>query len=120
MVHKKKRKFRKIILEILNKKNIDFEISNDGAFYAPKIDILIQDNLNREWQTGTIQLDFCILKNLGFKMHNNEKIENYLVIHRAILGTFERILGILLSNDCIPKVLNPYKIAIIFFFKHQK
>ncbi|BCL65686.1 threonyl-tRNA synthetase [uncultured bacterium] len=105
----------KIILEILNKKNIDFEISNDGAFYAPKIDILIQDNLNREWQTGTIQLDFCILKNLGFKMHNNEKIENYLVIHRAILGTFERILGILLSNDCIPKVLNPYKIAIIFF-----
>lgn len=104
-----------IISQVLNEKDINFEISEDGAFYAPKIDILIQDSLNREWQTGTIQFDFCILKNLSFKMQNNDKIEDFLIIHRAILGTFERMLGILLSNNKIPSILNPYKLAIVFF-----
>lgn len=104
-----------IISQVLNDKDINFSISDDGAFYAPKIDILIQDNLNREWQTGTIQFDFCILKNLEFKMQNNNRIEDFLVLHRAILGTFERMMGILLSNNQIPNILNPYKIAIVLF-----
>lgn len=102
-----------IITKVLKSNNIEFEISNDGAFYAPKIDILVKDNLNREWQTGTIQFDFCILKNLEFKMQNNDKIDDFIVIHRAILGTFERILGIMLNSNKIPHILNPYKIAIV-------
>lgn len=104
-----------IICKTLKEQNIDFEISNDGAFYAPKIDILVKDHLNREWQTGTLQIDFCILKNMDFKMQNNDKINDFMVIHRAVLGTFERMLGILLSNNIIPSILNPYKMAIIFF-----
>lgn len=71
----------------------------EGAFYGPKVDILMKDSLGREWQTGTIQLDFQQPKN--FKLHYiDDKGQEVTpaVIHRAIYGSFERFLGILIEH----------------------
>ncbi len=71
----------------------------EGAFYGPKVDILIKDSLGREWQTGTIQLDFQQPKN--FQLHYaNDKGQAVVpaVMHRAIFGSFERFIGILTEH----------------------
>ena len=87
----------------------------EGAFYGPKLDILIKDSLGREWQTGTIQIDLCSLKNFGFVLDSQKhSYEEHCIIHRAVLGTFERFLGVTLeSNQRIPKIINPYLISIL-------
>ena len=70
-----------------------------GAFYGPKIDIKITDALNRKWQCGTIQVDFNLPSrfNLEYIDQNNQK-QQPVMIHRAILGSFERFIGILTEH----------------------
>jgi threonyl-tRNA synthetase len=79
---------------------LDFTINaGDGAFYGPKIDFIVRDCLNREWQTATIQLDYQLPARFGLKFinrHNEE--EQPVVVHRAIFGSFERFLGILIEH----------------------
>ncbi|MGH7245881.1 MAG: His/Gly/Thr/Pro-type tRNA ligase C-terminal domain-containing protein, partial [Candidatus Levyibacteriota bacterium] len=71
----------------------------EGAFYGPKIDILMKDSLGREWQTGTIQLDFQQPKNFSLSyIDENGKEVQPVTIHKAIFGSFERFLGILVEN----------------------
>ena len=107
-------KLQKILKNTLIKNNIDYFEENDGAFYAPKIDIIIHDAQNRQWQTGTIQIDTCLIKNSNFQLQNQHKISNTCVIHQALLGTFERFIAILLEHHGkIPKIINPYQISII-------
>lgn len=90
----------------------------DGAFYGPKIDILLTDSLGKKHQCSTIQLDFQLPKNfnLNFINQNGEK-ERPVMIHRAILGSIERFMAILLENfgKNLPFWISPNQIALINF-----
>lgn len=93
-----------------------FEAAGEGAFYGPKIDILMRDSLGREWQTGTIQLDFQQPKNFRLKYADNESREiQPVVFHRAIYGSFERFLGILIENyaGALPLWLAPVQVVLL-------
>ena len=71
----------------------------EGAFYGPKVDILMKDSLGREWQTGTIQLDFQMPKRFDLKYHDRDGQEKTpVVIHRVIYGSLERFVGILIEH----------------------
>lgn len=88
----------------------------DGAFYGPKIDVKIRDSLNREHQCGTIQLDFNLPQRFDLKyVSENEGHERPVLIHRAIFGSFERFIAILLehTNGKLPFWVSPRQICII-------
>ncbi|CAA6802343.1 MAG: Threonyl-tRNA synthetase (EC [uncultured Campylobacterales bacterium] len=105
------------IKEALNENNLTYGIDEGGgAFYGPKIDIKITDALKRKWQCGTIQIDFNLPErfNLNFINTNNEK-ETPVMIHRAILGSFERFIGILIehTNGEFPTFIAPINAIIV-------
>ncbi len=87
-----------------------------GAFYGPKIDIHIKDSMGRSWQLGTIQVDFFMPKNFDISYINNQgQKEQPIMIHRAIYGSFERFLGILLEHykGKLPFWLAPIQIKVL-------
>ena len=94
-----------------------FEINEgDGAFYGPKIDLKMKDALGREWQMGTIQLDFQLPLNFGMKYTASDGTQKQpVMIHRALLGSFERFIGILIENfkASFPFWLSPFQVAIV-------
>ncbi len=102
---------------ILKKCGKSYTISKkDGTFYGPKIDILMKDLLGREWQMGTIQLDFQIPKRFKLKyIDKNGKEETPIVIHRVIYGSLERFIGILIEHfaGAFPVWLSPIQAIII-------
>lgn len=86
--------------EALEEKGMDYKINEgDGAFYGPKIDFHLQDAIGRTWQCGTIQLDFQMPErfDLLYVDKDNEK-KRPVMIHRTILGSIERFLGILIEH----------------------
>jgi threonyl-tRNA synthetase len=88
----------------------------EGAFYGPKIDILMKDSLGREWQTGTIQLDFQQPKNFKLTFADNDgALVMPYVIHRAIFGSFERFIGILTEHyaGAFPLWLSPVQVSLL-------
>jgi threonyl-tRNA synthetase len=88
----------------------------DGAFYGPKIDIHIKDALNRYWQCGTIQLDMSLPEKFDlFYIDNDGSQKRPVMIHRAILGSVERFLGILTEHFAgnFPLWLSPLPVRII-------
>ncbi|MGH2611937.1 MAG: threonine--tRNA ligase, partial [Rhabdochlamydiaceae bacterium] len=104
----------KTVLEASGKEYI--EELGEGAFYGPKVDILMKDVLGREWQTGTIQLDFQQPKRFGLEYTTTEgKKETPIVFHRAIFGSFERFFGILLEHyaGIFPPWLAPVQITLL-------
>ncbi len=101
----------------LQKHNLAYEVDEGGwAFYGPKIDIKITDAIGREWQCGTVQLDFNLPSRfeLEYNADNNDKIQP-VMIHRAILGSFERFVGILTEHYAgeFPMFVAPTQVAII-------
>lgn len=101
----------------LKERGIAYEINpKDGAFYGPKIDFHIEDAAKRTWQCGTIQLDFQLPENfdLTYVDENGEK-QRPVMLHRALLGSVERFLGILIEHFAgnFPLWLNPEQIMII-------
>ena len=88
----------------------------DGAFYGPKIDVMVKDSLNREHQCGTIQLDFQLAERfeLEYSGYGDIKVRP-VIIHRAILGSIERMMGILIEHfqGKFPLWLSPRQIAIV-------
>lgn len=93
-----------------------FEVAGEGAFYGPKVDILMKDSLGREWQTGTIQLDIQQPKRFGLEYIDNDgKPQMPFVFHRAIYGSFERFLGILIEHyaGAFPTWLAPIQVQIM-------
>ena len=97
--------------------NLAYEIDEGGgAFYGPKIDIKITDAIGREWQCGTIQLDFNLPERfkLEYNSEDNDKIQP-VMIHRAILGSFERFIGILTEHYAgeFPMFIAPTQVAIV-------
>jgi threonyl-tRNA synthetase len=101
----------------LEHKGMDYQINEgDGAFYGPKIDFHINDCLNRSWQLGTIQLDFSMPQRFELVYtapDNTEKTP--VMIHRAILGSLERFLGILIEHygGNMPLWLAPEQVRIL-------
>ncbi|WP_028510908.1 threonine--tRNA ligase [Ruminococcus sp. NK3A76] len=88
----------------------------DGAFYGPKIDLKMKDALGREWQMGTIQLDFQLPLNFKMKYIAADGSEKQpVMIHRAIFGSFERFIGIIIENykALFPFWLNPFQVGIV-------
>ncbi|HOB89741.1 MAG TPA: threonine--tRNA ligase, partial [Candidatus Colwellbacteria bacterium] len=85
---------------ILKKNKFDYFIGQgEGAFYGPKLDILMQDSLGRQWQTGTIQLDFQLPRKFDLKYTDKDgKEKTPAVIHRVIYGSLERFMGILIEH----------------------
>ena len=93
-------KSEEALTKALNDKNLKWELQpGEGAFYGPKIEFSLKDCLNRVWQCGTIQVDFSMPMRLDatFVDINNEK-RNPVMLHRAILGSFERFIGILIEQ----------------------
>jgi len=86
--------------DALKHKQIDYRINEgDGAFYGPKIDFHIRDCLKRSWQLGTIQLDFSMPERFGLVYTDKDNTEKTpVMIHRAVLGSFERFIGILIEH----------------------
>jgi len=101
----------------MDKNHLPYEIDEGGgAFYGPKIDIKITDAIGREWQCGTIQLDFNLPERfeLEYNGEENTKIQP-VMIHRAILGSFERFIGILTEHYAgeFPMFIAPTQVAIV-------
>ncbi len=101
----------------MEKHHLAYEIDEGGgAFYGPKIDIKITDAIGREWQCGTIQLDFNLPARfeLEYNGEENAKIQP-VMIHRAILGSFERFVGILTEHYAgeFPMFIAPTQVAIV-------
>lgn len=94
-----------------------FEVNEgDGAFYGPKIDLKMKDALGREWQMGTIQLDFQLPLNFDMKYTAADGTQKQpVMIHRAIFGSFERFIGIITENfkGEFPFWMCPYQIGIV-------
>ena len=101
----------------LNSSNIDFtENPGDGAFYGPKIDFSLRDSLSRVWQLGTIQLDFSMPGRLEANYIDPKgNKQTPVMIHRAILGSLERFVGILLEHYSgnLPVWLSPLQVAVL-------
>ncbi len=90
--------------------------AGEGAFYGPKIDILMEDALGRQWQTGTIQLDFQLPRRFGCTYTDRDGTEKTpVVIHRVIYGSLERFIGILIEHfaGAFPVWLAPVQATII-------
>lgn len=112
-------KAEKSLRSILNKKvgAGKYEVlEGDGAFYGPKIDILMKDALGREWQMGTIQLDFQQPRrfNLEYTAPDGSK-KTPVVVHRVIYGSLERFIGLLIEHfaGAFPIWLSPVQVQVI-------
>ncbi|MBR7172226.1 MAG: threonine--tRNA ligase, partial [Clostridia bacterium] len=88
----------------------------DGAFYGPKIDIKMQDCLGREWQMGTIQVDFQLPQRFDLSYIDKDGSKQMpIMIHRAIFGSFERFIGIITEHyaGAFPTWLSPVQAKVI-------
>ncbi len=98
-------------------KAIEYKINEgDGAFYGPKIDFHIKDCLKRSWQLGTIQLDFSMPQRFGLVYTDKDNTEKTpVMIHRAVLGSLERFIGILIEHygGNMPLWLAPEQVRIL-------
>ncbi|MDK1286535.1 threonine--tRNA ligase [Pseudoalteromonas umbrosa] len=105
------------LAEALKSNDIEFEyLPGEGAFYGPKIEFTLYDCLERAWQCGTVQLDFALPGRLGatYVAENNER-KTPVMIHRAILGSIERFIGILTEEYAgfFPTWLAPKQVVIM-------
>lgn len=103
--------------EALEKVGVDYKINEgDGAFYGPKIDFHLLDCLGRSWQCGTIQLDFLLPERFDLTYVGADGNEHRtIMIHRAIYGSLERFLGILIEHfaGAFPLWLSPIQVEVI-------
>ncbi|QFT84998.1 Threonine--tRNA ligase [Halomonas sp. THAF12] len=108
----------------LNSTGLDWDLQpGEGAFYGPKIEFSLRDCLNRVWQCGTLQLDFNLPGRLGAQFvdeHGERKTP--VMLHRAILGSFERFLGILIEHyaGAMPLWLAPEQAVILNITDSQR
>jgi len=103
--------------EALKRNEIEYTISpGEGTFYGPKIDLHMTDSLGRSWQVGTIQLDYQMPMQFGLAYFGADNAEHHpVVIHRALLGSLERFIGILIEHyaGAFPVWLAPVQVRVI-------
>ncbi|MBT3011176.1 MAG: threonine--tRNA ligase [Candidatus Thiodiazotropha sp. (ex Lucina aurantia)] len=110
-------KAEKALEQALNQQGLDWELHpGEGAFYGPKIEFSLRDCLGRVWQLGTIQLDFSMPERLGASYiaeDNSKKVP--VMLHRAILGSLERFIGILIEHyaGALPLWLAPVQAVLM-------
>ena len=100
-------------------KNLDLPyetVEGDGAFYGPKLDFVLTDALQREWQCGTLQADFNLPERLDTQFVGEDGAKHRpVMLHRAILGSFERFIGILIEHyaGSLPVWLSPTQVIVM-------
>lgn len=111
------------LMQALNAKNITWELQEgEGAFYGPKIEFILKDCLERDWQCGTLQVDFSMPERLNaqFIAEDNSK-QTPVMLHRAIVGSLERFVGILIEHyeGAFPIWLAPIQAVILNISEKQ-
>ena len=105
------------LIESLNASGCEYEISpGEGAFYGPKIEYTLKDAIGRQWQCGTIQVDFSMPERLDAEYVGEDGARHRpVMLHRAIVGSLERFIGILIeeSAGALPTWLAPVQIAVL-------
>jgi threonyl-tRNA synthetase len=116
-------KAERALIESLERSGVAFEISpGEGAFYGPKIEYSLKDAIGRVWQLGTMQVDFFMPERLGAEYvaeDNARKVP--VMLHRAIVGSMERFIGILLEHysGAMPLWLAPVQVVVLNISEHQ-
>lgn len=109
-------KSEQALMESLRRIGVEYEIAEgDGAFYGPKIEYTLKDAIGRQWQCGTIQVDFSMPARLGAEyVDANDMRRTPVMLHRAILGSFERFIAMLLENHggAMPPWLAPVQAVV--------
>jgi threonyl-tRNA synthetase len=98
------------------------ELPGEGAFYGPKIEFHIKDAIGRSWQCGTMQVDFSMPGRLGAEYVGEDNARHTpVMLHRAILGSLERFIGILIENHAgaLPLWLAPVQAVVMSISEHQ-
>jgi len=112
-------KAENVLKKVLKKKKIKYKVSEgEGVFYGPKIDYHVKDSLGRTWQCGTIQVDFSMPERFELEYTDKDnKRKRPIMIHRAIYGSLERFMGILLEhyNGRLPTWLAPVQVKVLSF-----
>ncbi len=107
----------------LNNKGLEWELQpGEGAFYGPKIEFSLKDCIGRVWQCGTIQVDFSMPERLGASYVSEDSSKEVpVMLHRAIVGSMERFIGILIENyaGAFPPWLAPIQVVIISITEKQ-
>jgi threonyl-tRNA synthetase len=107
----------KALMDALKASNCDFEISEgDGAFYGPKIEYTLKDAIGRQWQCGTMQVDPNMPERLGAEyVADDNSRRRPIMLHRAIVGSLERFIGILIENHAgaLPMWLSPLQAVVM-------
>jgi len=102
---------------VLRDRGLDFELDEGGgAFYGPKVDVLVTDALGREWQGGTFQLDFLMPERFGLEyVGSDNRRHQAVVIHRTLLGSMERFIGGLIEHygGAFPLWLAPEQVRVL-------
>ena len=117
-------KSEQALKEVLNASGLDWQLSiGEGAFYGPKIELVLRDSLGRNWQCGTLQVDFFMPERLGscYIDEDGEK-KSPIMLHRAMLGSLERFIGILIEErgGDLPLWLAPIQVAIVNITSQQE
>jgi len=111
------------LMESLRRSDCEFAVSpGEGAFYGPKIEYTLKDALGRQWQCGTIQVDFTMPERLGAEYVAEDNTRRHpVMLHRAIVGSMERFLGILIENfaGAMPMWLAPVQAVVVTISEGQ-
>lgn len=95
---------------------LNYELNpGEGAFYGPKLEFVLKDAMGRDWQLGTLQVDFVLPERLDATyIASNGQKSRPVILHRAIIGTFERFIGVLLEhyNGALPLWLSPIQVCV--------
>jgi threonyl-tRNA synthetase len=105
------------LAKALERRGLAYAVNDgDGAFYGPKIDLHMLDSLGRSWQIGTVQLDYQMPQRFGLRYQGADNAEHTpVMIHRALIGSFERFIGILIEHfaGAFPFWLAPVQLRVI-------
>jgi threonyl-tRNA synthetase len=105
------------LMESLRRSGCEFEISpGDGAFYGPKIEYTLKDAIGRQWQCGTMQVDFSMPERLDAEYVGEDGARHRpVMLHRAIVGSLERFIGILIEQHAgaLPTWLSPVQVVVL-------
>ncbi len=109
-------KAEQALMDSLNLSNCEYQITpGEGAFYGPKIEYTLKDAIGRQWQCGTIQVDFSMPQRLGAEyVDSQDQRRTPVMLHRAILGSLERFIGMLIENHAgaLPAWLAPHHAVV--------
>ncbi len=116
-------KAERALIESLERSGVQFQVTpGEGAFYGPKIEYSLKDAIGRVWQCGTMQVDFFMPERLGAEYVGEDNARHTpVMLHRAIVGSMERFLGILIEHyaGAFPLWLAPEQVAVLNISEHQ-